>query len=126
MLPPGGRLATRQHRACRSVSGALPETQRFPPIPIPTFAISEFLLLTSPAAAHEAEVVEPGHLVLHDSGSVAQLGGVILVIARHHRHHRSIRNIPQCHHLRKEDRLGRPNGGAHAAARLGPRLPEEF
>lgn len=82
-------------------SGALAETQRPPSIPIPTFTIPGSLLLTSSAPTHEAKVVEPGHLVLHDCGSIPQLGRVILIIARHHCHHRSIRYIPQGHHLRK-------------------------
>lgn len=70
--------------------------------------------LTSSAAAHEAEVVEAGHLVLHHARGVAQLGRVVLVVARHHRHHRPVGYVSQGDHLseaaRKVKRFNRPPG----------------
>lgn len=55
--------------------------------------------LTSPAAAHEAEVVEARHLVLHHARGVPQFGRVVLVVARHHRHHRPVGYVTQGNHL---------------------------
>lgn len=60
--------------------------------------------LTSPAAAHEAEVVEARHLVLHHARGVPQLGRVVLVVARHHRDHRPVGYVPQGHHLSEPPR----------------------
>lgn len=96
-----------QSWAWRSVSGApirtpkprsqLPSPQ---PLPLPVSAGAASLPLTSPTAAHEAEVVEPGHLVLHDSRGIAQLSRVVLIVACHHSHYRSIWHVPQRYHLR--------------------------
>lgn len=54
---------------------------------------------TSAAPAHEAQVVESRHLVLHDGRRVSQLRGIILIISRHHRDQSPVRNVTQSHHL---------------------------
>lgn len=38
-------------------------------------------LLTTTASAHEPQIVEFGHLILHDGRAVAQLAAPILVVA---------------------------------------------
>lgn len=56
--------------------------------------------LTSSAPAHEAEVVEAGHLVLHHRGGVPQLGRVVLVVPGHHGDQGPVRNVAEGHDLR--------------------------
>lgn len=103
------------------------------PLPLLVSGCADSLPLTSPTAAHEAKVVESGHLVLHDCRGITQLRRVILIIASHHCHHRSIRHIPQCHHLRAqgqgdnlESREGQEEVGRGWAAPLGPRRTAGF
>lgn len=55
--------------------------------------------LTSSTPAHESQIVELGHLVLHHRRTVAQLGAIVLIISRPHRHHRSVHDVAQGHHL---------------------------
>lgn len=62
--------------------------------------------LTSPAAAHEAEVVEARHLVLHHTRGVPQLSRVVLVVACHHRDHRPVGYVPQSDHLSEPQTAG--------------------
>lgn len=60
--------------------------------------------LTSAAAPHEAQVIEACHLVLHHTRGVAQLGWIILVVARHDRDHCAVRYVSQSNHLWESDR----------------------
>lgn len=64
---------------------------------------------TSAAPAHEAQVVEARHLVLHDGRRVSQLRGIILIISRHHSDQSAVRNITQSHHLINRDKANKPN-----------------
>lgn len=57
--------------------------------------------LSSAAPAHEAQVVEARHLVLHDGRRVSQLRGIILIISRHHSDQSPVRNITKSHHLKR-------------------------
>lgn len=72
------------------------------PLPLLVSGCADSLQLTSPTAAHEAKVVEPGHLVLHDRRGITQLRRVILIIASHHGHHCSIGHVPQRHYLKAQ------------------------
>lgn len=58
--------------------------------------------LTSSASAHKAQIVEAGHLVLHNTWSIPELSWIILIIPSHYCDHRPIRNLSQGHHLRRE------------------------
>lgn len=60
--------------------------------------------LTSATAAHKAKVVETRYLVLHHTRGVPQLGGVVLVVARHHRDNGPIRYVSQSNHLSEPQR----------------------
>lgn len=54
---------------------------------------------TSAATADKAQVVEARHLVLDGGGGVSQLGRVVLVVPRHHRHQGAVGNVAEGHHL---------------------------
>ena len=60
--------------------------------------------LTSAAAANEAKVVEARYLVLHHTRGVPQLGGVVLVVARHDGHNSPIGYVSQGNHLAGAER----------------------
>ena len=56
-------------------------------------------LLTSSRPSDEPEIVELGHLVLHDGRAVAQLRTVVLIVARPQCHDRPVRHVAQRDHL---------------------------
>ena len=57
--------------------------------------------LTSSRPADEPEIVELGHLVLHDGRAVPQLGAVVLVVARSQCDYRPVRHVAQRDHLER-------------------------
>ena len=60
-----------------------------------------FLSLTSARPPDEPEIVELGHLVLHDGRAVPQLGAVVLIVARSQGHYRPVRHVAQRDHLER-------------------------
>lgn len=66
---------------------------------------------TSAATANEAQVIEASHLVLDGGGGVAQLGRVVLVVPRHHRHQGAVGNVAEGHHLVAQHTGGVRGGG---------------
>lgn len=58
-------------------------------------------VLTSAAPSHEAQVVEPGHLVLHHGRGVPQLGRVVLVVAGHHGDQGPVGDVTKGHDLHR-------------------------
>lgn len=56
-------------------------------------------VLTSAAPSDEAQVVEPGHLVLHHGRGVPQLGRVVFVIAGHNGDQSPVGDVPKGHDL---------------------------
>lgn len=68
-------------------------------------------VFTSSTPAHEAQVVEAGHLVLHHGRGVPQLGRVVLVVPGHHRHQGPVGHIPKSHHLQGGVGVGGGAGG---------------
>lgn len=56
-------------------------------------------MYTSSASPNESEVVELGDLVLHDSGTVSQLRGAVLVVSRSYSDQRAVTNVPQSYHF---------------------------
>lgn len=54
---------------------------------------------TSAAAAHKAEVVESGNLVLDGSRGVAKLCRVVLIVSCHHRNQGAVWNVAEGDHL---------------------------
>lgn len=54
---------------------------------------------TSSAAAHKAQVVESGHLVLEGGRGVTKLSGEVLVVSRHHRNQGAVRGVAKGNHL---------------------------
>ncbi len=58
--------------------------------------------LTSSTSAYKAQVVEAGHLVLHNTWGIPELSWIILIIPSHYCDHRPISNLSQGHHLRRE------------------------
>lgn len=70
-------------------------------------ACASVCLLTSSTPAHEAQVVEAGHLVLHHGRGVPQLGRVVLVVSGHHRDQGPVGHITKSHDLQAgQSRLG--------------------
>ena len=57
------------------------------------------LVPTSPAAANKAQVVEARHPGLGGGRGVPQLGRVVLVVPRHHRHQGAVGDVAQGNHL---------------------------
>ena len=57
--------------------------------------------LTSSAPSDEPQVVELGHLVLHDGAAVPQLRTEVLVVAGPHRDHGAVPHVAQRHHLER-------------------------
>lgn len=81
--------------------------------------------LASAAAANEAKVVEARYLVLHHTRGVPQLGGVVLVVARHDGHNSPIGYVSQGNHLEGDrQRLVAPpvgrQDGAQKVGAVGP------
>lgn len=66
---------------------------------------------TSAATADKAQVVEARHLVLDGGGGVAELGRVVLVVPRHHRHQGAVGNVAKGHHLVAQYTGGEENEG---------------
>lgn len=54
---------------------------------------------TSSTAAHKAQVVESGYLVLDGGRGVAELSWVVLVVSGHHCYQSAIRDVAQGDHL---------------------------
>lgn len=77
--------------------------------------------LTSSAPAHEAQVVEAGHLVLHHGRRVPQLGRVVLVVPGHHRDQGPVGHVPESHHLHHTRWESYPGGGGHTRTRARAR-----
>lgn len=59
------------------------------------------MLLTTTAASNEAQIIEFGHLIFHDSRTISQLGTIILVVPGFHRDHRPVANVAQADHLER-------------------------
>lgn len=57
------------------------------------------LKLTSPASAHESEIVEFRHLVPHHSCAVSQLTAEVFVVAGPDGHHRPVADVAQRDYL---------------------------
>lgn len=51
--------------------------------------------LTPAAASDKSQIVELGHLVLHDGCAVAQLGAVVLIVASANRDHGAVHDVAQ-------------------------------
>lgn len=64
----------------------------------------DLVFITSPAASNETQVVESGHLVLDGGRGVPEFGWVVLIISRHNRHQRAIRDVAQGDHLMTQRR----------------------
>lgn len=62
-------------------------------------ACASVCLPTSSTPAHEAQVVEAGHLVLHHGRGVPQLGRVVLVVSGHHRDQSAVGHVTKSHDL---------------------------
>ena len=58
-------------------------------------------ILTPSAPADEPEVVELGHLILHEGRRVPELGAAVLVVTRAHGHHRAVADLAEGHHLER-------------------------
>jgi len=73
--------------------------------------------LTSAAPADEPQIVELGHLVLHQGSAVAQLRAKVLVVARSYGHGRAVRNLAERHHLERHRKrlVGPPVRGQYGA-----------
>ena len=68
--------------------------------------------LTSPASPDEPQIVELGHLVLHEGGRVPQLGAAILVVARANGDQRAVPDLAESDHLERDrEGLVRPPMG---------------
>lgn len=82
---------------------------------------------TSSAAAHKAEVVESGHLVLDCSCRIAKLCWVILIISCHHCNQGAIWNVAQGNHLvtcwhKQEKSMNVPAWGFNPSLRFSEHL----
>lgn len=82
-------------------------------------------VLTATAASNEAQIIEFGHLILHDSRAVSQLGAIVLVVAGLHRDHGAVANVAQTDHLEGDRQRFvrspvRRQHGAHEQRAAGP------
>lgn len=81
------------------------------------WALENKTILTSAAAAHESQIVELGHLVLHEGGAVPQLGAIVLVVSGAYGDDRAVRHLTQRDHLERDrKRLVRPPMGGQYGA----------
>ena len=94
---------------------------------LPT-ALNLIMFLTSSGSADESEVVELGHLVLHDGRAVPQLGAVVLVVAGAERDDGAVVDVAQRDHLeRHRKRLVRAPVGRQLRAQERRRTgPDKF
>jgi len=86
------------------------------------------LKLTSSAASDEAEVVEFGHLVLHDGRAVPQLGAVVLVVAGADGDQGAVEDVAEGHHLEGDGQslVGAPVRRQHGAHELRAARPHQL
>ena len=56
-------------------------------------------IFTSSRPADEPEIIELGHTVPHQGGVVAQLGAVVVVVARVQGHQGAVLDVTKCNHL---------------------------
>lgn len=81
--------------------------------------------LSPSTPAHEAQVVEAGHLVFHHGGGIPQLGRVVLVVSGHHGDQGPIRNITESDDLKsyRQSLVASPvrwEDGAQEVGAVGP------
>ena len=90
--------------------------------------VGKEMKLTPSTASDEAQVVEFRHLILHISDAVAQLGGVVLVVARADRHFRAVLHFAEGHQLEGDwQRLVRPPVGRQDRAdEVRTARPDQF
>lgn len=79
--------------------------------------LSPALDLTSSTSANKSQIIELGHLVLHDGAGVAQLSAPVLIIARPDGDQRAVGDLAQGDHFEGHRKclVGAPVGGQRRA-----------
>ena len=84
--------------------------------------------LTSATPADEPEVIKLGHLVLHDSRTVAKFRTVVLVVSRPDGDEGAVQDVSKCHHFECDGQslVGAPMRRKDGAHKVRTSCPDQF